>query len=216
LSRPESTSNQQQTTLPKQTLTEEPLSDHAFDYVEPDWVYTGHGGPLPEYDWGPASGPQSGPFTPAGQVDGVHEEEWYSTAQTDVESDRLHHSQQHNTSPQESDHVTNASDISATNITPNTTALFECEECSATFPKRHIFNKHMKKHYPPFPCDDCNKAFRYRKDLTRHCNSIHPETVDEPKVSFCPVHGCKYSTERSTGSTRGDNLRRHIRTQHGW
>jgi hypothetical protein len=78
------------------------------------------------------------------------------------------------------------------------------------------YSKHIKKHYPPFQCDDCDKAFRYRKDLRRHCNSKHPATVDVLKVSFCRVYGCKYSTERSNGSSRSDNLRRHIRTQHGW
>jgi len=172
---------------------------------------------LPDYDWGPSSGPQSSPYAPAGQVDGVHEEERYSTAQTDFESDRLSHSQQHNTSPQESDDTTETSDIvTPRTATQNATALFECEECPATFSKRGDFNKHMKKHYPPFQCDDCDKAFRYRKDLKRHCKSKHPETVDVLRVSFCPVHGCKYSTERSNGSSRIDNLRRHTRTQHGW
>jgi len=172
---------------------------------------------LPDYDWGPSSGPRSSPYTPAGQVDGVHEEERYSTAQTDFESDRLSHSQQHNTSPQESDGITETSDIvTPRTATQNATALFECEECPATFSKRGDFNKHMKKHYPPFQCDDCDKAFRYGKDLTRHCNSKHPGTVDVLKVSFCPVNGCKYSTERSNGSSRSDNLRRHRRTQHGW
>jgi len=172
---------------------------------------------LPDYDWGPSSGPRSSPFAPAGQVDGVHEEERDSTAPTDLESDGLNHSQQHNTSPQESDYNTETSDIvTAGTTTQNATALFECGECSATFSKLCDYNKHMKKHYPPFQCDDCDKAFRYRKDLRRHCNSKHPETVDVLKVSFCRVYGCKYSTERSNGSSRSDNLRRHIQTQHGW
>jgi uncharacterized C2H2 Zn-finger protein len=172
---------------------------------------------LPDYDWGPSSGLWSSTFTPAGQVDGVHVEERYSTAQPDWESDGLNLSQQHNTYSQESNYITETSDpVTASTATQNATALFECAECPATFSKQGDFNKHMKKHYPPFPCDDCDKAFRYRKDLRRHCNSKHPETVDDPRVSFCHVPGCKYSTERSNGSSRSDNMRRHIRTQHGW
>lgn len=170
---------------------------------------------MPEYDWGPSTGSQSSHFMPAGQVDGVHEEEWISTAQNYLGSDGLDHSLQHNTYIQESDDITDASDITTTIPTQNATALFECEECSDTFSKPHLLNKHMKKHYPPFPCDECDKAFRYRKDLTRHCKSRHPETVEESEVLFCPSHGCKFSAERSTGSSRRDNLNRHIQTQHG-
>jgi len=218
LSGPESTPkpNQEQPNLTKQTQTEPTVPDHAFEFVEPNWTYTGYGGPLPDYYWGPLSGPWSSHSAPAGQVDGVHEEERHSTAQTDLESDRLIHSQQYNTTPQEYEYTTETSDIVTTSAaTQNATSLFECVECSATFSKPGEFNKHLKKHYPPFQCDDCDKAFRYRKDLRRHCNSKHPKTVNVPKVSFCGVQGCKYSTERSNGSSRSDNLRRHIRTQHG-
>jgi uncharacterized C2H2 Zn-finger protein len=152
---------------------------------------------------------------PAGQVEGVHEEERYSTAQTDLESHGLIYSQQHTTS-QESDYITEISDLATTSTTTQAeTAPFECAECSATFSKLGDFNKHMKKHYPPFPCDNCDKAFRYKKDLTRHCKSMHPETVEVHEVSFCPVYGCRYSADRSNGSSRSDNLRRHMRTQHG-
>lgn len=74
----------------------------------------------------------------------------------------------------------------------------------------------MKKHFPQFQCDDCDKAFRYRKDLRRHCESQHRETVEGPTALFCcPYPECKFSAERSAGSTRRDNLNRHIQTQHG-
>jgi hypothetical protein len=110
---------------------------------------------LPDYDWGPSSGPRSSPLAPADQVDGVHEEERLSIAQTDLESDGLHHSQQYYISPQESGGITETSEIViASTATQNTTALFECAECSATFSKLGDFNKHMKKHTRPFQCDD--------------------------------------------------------------
>jgi hypothetical protein len=76
---------------------------------------------------------------PAGQVDGVHEEEWYSTAQNDLGSDGLDHSLlQHNTYIQESDDITEASDITTTIPAQNATTLFECEVCSDTFSKPHL------------------------------------------------------------------------------
>jgi RNase P subunit RPR2 len=169
---------------------------------------------LPEYDWGPSSGSQSTHFMPAGQVDGVHEEEWYSTAQNDLGSDGLDHSLQHNNYSQVSDDITEASDITTTIPAQTTIAQFMCQECNEAFSKPHLLNKHMKKHYPPFSCDECGKAFRYRKDLTRHCKSKHPETVEESEVLFCPYFGCKFSAEKCTGSSRRDNLNRHIQTQH--
>jgi len=152
---------------------------------------------------------------PAGQVDGVHEEERYSTAQNDLGTDGLDLYLQHNTYTQDSDDITEASEVTSTIPAQNATALFECEECSDIFSKRHLLNKHIKKHYPPFQCDKCDKAFRYQKDLTRHYKSKHPDTVEGFEVLFCPFSGCKFSAERSTGSSRRDNLNRHIQTQHG-
>jgi len=174
-------------------------------------LQTGYGGPLPEYNWSPSSGPWSSHFTPAGQVDGVRGDDWSSTAQFDSEPDILDHSLQSNTLLQDSDAIIEATGTAAT----QSATAFECEKCSETFPKQHLLNKHMKKHFPPFQCNDCDKAFQYRKDLKRHRESKHPETVEEPTVLFCPYPGCKFSAERSTGSTRRDNLNRHIQTQHG-
>jgi len=172
-------------------------------------VQTGSGGPLPEYDCGSSSGPQSSQFTPAGQVDGVQEEDWSSTVQFASESDRLDHSLQNDTL-QESQGIAEASDI----VAAQSATTFECNECSKTFSKRHLLNKHMKKHFPPFQCDDCGKAFQFRKDLRRHCEALHLETVEGATVLFCPFPECKFSAERSAGSTRRDNLNRHIQTRH--
>jgi hypothetical protein len=100
-------------------------------------VHTGNGGPLPEYDWGPSSGPRSSHSTPAGQVDGVHGEDWSSTAQSDLEPNGLDHSLQllqSNTLLQESGSIAEAS---GTTATQDATTL-ECEECFETFPKPHL------------------------------------------------------------------------------
>jgi len=78
-------------------------------------------------------------YPPAGQVDGVHEEERFSTAQPDLESDRLSHSQQYCTSPRESNYITTAD-----TATQNTTALAKCVKCSDSFSKLGDFNKHTK------------------------------------------------------------------------
>jgi len=215
---PESTNQEEhyqtKPTLTEQTFTEQPQPNYAFDYVEPAWLQTGSGGPLPEPDCGPSSGPRSSHVTPAGQVDGVFMEDWSSTTQFDLESDRLDQLLQNDSLYQETQGIAEASDMATTQIA----AIFECTECFETFSKRHLLNKHMKKHFPPFQCDECDRAFQYRKDLKRHRQSQHPETVEEPTMPrFCSYPGCKFSAERSTGYTRKDNLNRHIQTQHpGW
>jgi hypothetical protein len=208
-------------------------STPAFEFVEPAWLEAGYGGPLPEYDHGLSSDPWSSQLAPAGQVDGVHGEDSSSTAQFDLEPHRLDHSLQSdtlqsNSLPQETDASSAVTDIVAT----ESATVLQCEECFEIFSKRYLlkynsrsigasfdlltgYSKHMKKHFPPFQCDDCDMAFRYSKDLKRHCKSQHPETVEGQTVLFCPYLGCKFSAERSSGSTRRDNLNRHIQTQHG-
>jgi hypothetical protein len=176
-------------------------------------VLTGSGGPLPEFDCDPSSGPQSSHVTPAGQDDGVQEGDWPSAAQFDFESLELDHSLPIATLQQESQGIAVTSNVDTTQNGPG----LQCQECFERFPKQHLLNKHTKKHFPPFKCDDCDKAFRYRKDLNRHRTSKHSGTAGGSMVLFCPYPGCKFSAERSTGSTRRDNLNRHIRTQHpGW
>ncbi|KAH8688625.1 hypothetical protein GQ44DRAFT_720712 [Phaeosphaeriaceae sp. PMI808] len=92
-----------------------------------------------------------------------------------------------------------------------------CNECGLTFPKRHLLNTHRKKHNPPFKCtiNQCDRAFRYQKDLDRHRKAKHSETTHGSTLLYCPYSGCKFSFERGTGSSRKDNLNRHIRTRHG-
>jgi hypothetical protein len=60
---------------------------------------------------------------------------------------------------------------------------------------------HMKKHTKPFKCGftPCGQAFRYKKDLTRHRASKHPELVGNAGPLFCPFEGCKYGVELGRG-----------------
>jgi len=173
-------------------------------------LQTGYGGPLPEYDWSPYAGSSSEHVEPAGQVDGENGEDWPSIAQYDHEP-RFNHSLQNTTSSQDSNAIGEEVNFSTTLDSD----LFQCEECPKTFPQRWLLNKHMKKHFRPFPCGDCDKAFVFSKDLDRHRENKHPETVGGLTLFFCPVEGCKHSAERSTGTTRKDNMKRHIKTRHG-
>jgi len=94
--------------------------------------------------------------------------------------------------------------------------VFRCAECPQTFPMRHLFNRHNKKHNRPFKCPirRCNQAFQYRKDLGRHRAAKHRETIQDLVLLYCCYPGCKFSIEQGLGSSRKDNLRRHARTQH--
>lgn len=142
-SRPVSTPNQEQPTQTKQfqtnqEQTNQEQTNHAFDFIEPSWVQSGSGGPLPEFGFGSLSGPRSSNFTPnftpAGQVDEAHGEDWSSTAQFDFEPDRLDHSLQDNTVHQQPLGIAEASD---TIITQSANTL-ECKECFEVFSKRHL------------------------------------------------------------------------------
>jgi len=170
-----------------------------FQFIDPAWVRSGNGGPLPHYDWGPSSSTT----TPAGQGGGV---QGGSLAET-------------------------PSPVAASQPT---TDAFQCETCSEIFPKRHLLkytlpiltvhcryshnsgSKHHKKHSGPVKCTvgRCGQVFQFRRDLDRHHRAIHREMVEELTLLYCPYQGCKFSIG-GTGSSRKDNLDRHIRTQHG-
>jgi len=97
-----------------------------------------------------------------------------------------------------------------------TANVLQCGECEQTFAKEHLLNKHLKKHFPPFQClhEGCSRFFQYRKDLRRHCEAKHPESVADAALLYCPYEGCKFSFQGGTGVSRRDNLNRHVRTQH--
>jgi len=95
--------------------------------------------------------------------------------------------------------------------------VFQCRECTKTFSKKHLLNKHFKEHNPPFRCmiNGCNKPFLWKRDYDRHLNAKHPQTVPGLTIWSCPIDGCKFSIQRNGGSSRKDNMDRHKRTQHG-
>jgi hypothetical protein len=93
---------------------------------------------------------------------------------------------------------------------------FQCPECPESFlmpyqlkyvlricsiRDKTYTSTHMKKHTKPFKCGftPCGQAFRYKKDLTRHRASKHPELVGNAGPLFCPFEGCKYGVELGRG-----------------
>jgi hypothetical protein len=100
--------------------------------------------------------------------------------------------------------------------TENSSPKYRCMDCPESFNKRYLLNKHVKQHYPPFECttNSCTKSFQYKRDFDRHVSARHPETVLELNVYFCPYPACKFSVQGKGGSSRKDNMARHISTQH--
>lgn len=73
---------------------------------------------------------------------------------------------------------------------------------------------HQRQHYPPFQCEEvgCGARFQYKKDLERHRQGQHSERTP---LLFCDHEGCNskmYSQKSGVGTTRRDNLARHMRT----
>ncbi|KAH6839462.1 hypothetical protein B0I37DRAFT_449386 [Chaetomium sp. MPI-CAGE-AT-0009] len=82
----------------------------------------------------------------------------------------------------------------------------------------HIFQtprpEHLKKHNRPYKCTaaQCDKAFQLQTGLDRHINEKHNDSA--PRY-FCPWRdaGCASKVARH-GTTRKDNLNRHIKGAH--
>lgn len=193
------------------------------EFVEPSWVLSGNGGPLGEYDWSLSSRSHNS----AGQEYGAQgnrasnevqpwreeEDEEQQAGQLTVNSIPINDDIIPGPEPEDAE----MSEPESHMATPPED--LRCDECDKTFEKRHLFNKHHKQHHPTFVCpvDQCHQLFRYNKDLVRHRNDKHPETVPGGPVRwFCPVPECKYSIGRGSGFPRPDNFRRHVRGQHPW
>lgn len=76
----------------------------------------------------------------------------------------------------------------------------------------------MKSHVKPFKCQygDCGKGFELKSGLTAHVEDKHREMLTEVFLYFCPVEGCKESTQYDKGWPKGriSNAKRHMKSQH--
>jgi len=202
------------TNLNKNNTTEN-YEHQLYQYINPIWVGAGNGGPLPEYGWNPSSSST----VSAGEDTRVQGEGWptagsyigdYNPPDQSLQTSLEYSNDAYllSGSPTEV-----ASDLSVnTEINP---LVFQCSECPESLSKRHLLNKHLKKHDPPFKCtlDGCNKSFTQKRDYERHLDAIHP--TQSTTLWVCPYEGCKYSGQYTAGSPRKDNMKRHMRTQHG-
>ncbi|KAN0078517.1 Ankyrin repeat-containing domain protein, partial [Elaphomyces granulatus] len=80
-----------------------------------------------------------------------------------------------------------------------------CESCGRIF-TRGKYSRHEKTHSRPNRCH-CGQGFALKRDLERHKASVHKTTLT---IYHCKVSGCRFK-----GSTRIDNLQRHMRAAHG-
>lgn len=90
---------------------------------------------------------------------------------------------------------------------------FPCTKCPQTFPTRGKLNEHRyRKHDRRFKCGSCEKAFFLKIDCSKHEKAVH--TPDGTQRFYCMISGCtsKLATE---GTTRDDNVLRHVREVHG-
>jgi len=76
--------------------------------------------------------------------------------------------------------------------------------------------QHQKNHLRLFKCKNCVKAFPTPKDLERHDNSIHNNTVKY----FCPYDYCRDSARLNIeewfawGFRRKDHWQKHMKMEH--
>jgi hypothetical protein len=96
-------------------------------------------------------------------------------------------------------------------------APYKCYQCNPPklFSKPHQLTTHRRRHNPPFICKSCGRRLQYRKDLTRHYNTVHATTEDTRVYFPCPYHSCEWAKHgKSKGFLRADTLRRHVLNIH--
>jgi hypothetical protein len=106
-----------------------------------------------------------------------------------------------------------SSSSSPASPTDNTNYCHKCNPPRA-FQKKHQLTTHQRRHDPRFVCKQpqCDKRFQYRKDLTRHIQTVHDQ---DTKCFPCPNPSCQWSLNRGhKGFKRPDTLRRHLRIVH--
>lgn len=74
-----------------------------------------------------------------------------------------------------------------------------------------FYRKHMLTHTRPYDCPLCDSATAARKDLHRHFWVSHPRYAKENNIPNDKMV-CPYCQKES----RSDNLKRHIKSQHGF
>jgi hypothetical protein len=77
-------------------------------------------------------------------------------------------------------------------------------------------SRHQKNHSRPSKCTQCSKRFPSPKDLDRHNNSVHNNTIKY----FCPHDYCRDALKPEMedwvqwGFRRKDHWLKHLRTEH--
>ena len=94
-----------------------------------------------------------------------------------------------------------------------------CHKCypPRAFQKKHQLTTHQRRHDPRFACEQpqCDKRFQYRKDLTRHLNTVHAKHDQDTQYFPCSHPSCQWSLNRGhKGFKRADTLLRHLRIVH--
>ncbi|KAF2032070.1 hypothetical protein EK21DRAFT_87451 [Setomelanomma holmii] len=91
-------------------------------------------------------------------------------------------------------------------LVPQPATLHICSNCGKHFETQGQLNRHVKTHSKPYQCDECEKSFALNADLKRH-KASHASAQEA--ACHCEVEGCDFET------LRRDNLRRHMKNQHG-
>lgn len=79
-----------------------------------------------------------------------------------------------------------------------------------------FLSRHQANHIRPSKCKQCNKGFPSPKDVERHVNSVHNNTIKY----FCPHDYCRDALKPQKedwvqwGFRRKDHWLKHLRTEH--
>ncbi|KAK3900489.1 hypothetical protein C8A05DRAFT_17205, partial [Staphylotrichum tortipilum] len=93
---------------------------------------------------------------------------------------------------------------------PRAAAVFACQTCSKSFPRRCDLNKHSKTHTRPYKCSEVPCKYHTigwptAKELERHNNDRH---ADKPVIHSC--HFCTYTSRRKS------NCKQHMEKAHSY